>query len=609
MSSVDLPVPPLNANSPATMTQILRIASNAQPYKNIKVNLSLYISAAGSTPADDWDITRLRLIQSHDIEMQIAPGHVFNERADVLVVTNADTRGDQFEAIQDFIEDELSLRMDIWNVNLYGGLFEANETEDDERANILSLYQGKTIIFLGNRFDFYGLKSRSVLDFCDSESLFEACLAGTSCLFLGAVNDQAKLKNLLFPISQRISDLLPSLAVTSWFEKDTDLVRSLSEENSIEDRSHQLGVKKCWYRTRASSISHSAKRLRNALQDHLPQERFWVCPVESVAPSRPGLIGTLLVYRGLRQSSYLAATESSLFADLHGQSHLRLPGALGRAPTRVGRRRTKLDAYDQYSIVGALPLDQRMHILWSAGVQTETRTVREDLMDLVALSTQEELVREIRSFLRGCSWPNSVDLRAKPGQSLSAHLPGVAALLEHPAAKSSEPTPPLIFNLLYFTLAACKAQKKRRFAKQMLLPFGHRGRQLHRALADRFEEMLTRKGTQQDALCKFHKEANSLHSNFHSTKRNTSVLLAEDISRATGKSTHFLDSGRVSIGDVYPRTRLWTEGEWNSHLVLTQAHEEELSGHMQKAWDEREKLVLSEEGEADSGIGSGSELS
>src|SRR3954447_25067541 len=89
VSSVDLVVPPINANSPAIMTQILRIAPNAQPYKNIKVNLALYISAARSIPAANWDITSLRLIQSLDIEMQVAPGHVFKERSDVLVVTNA----------------------------------------------------------------------------------------------------------------------------------------------------------------------------------------------------------------------------------------------------------------------------------------------------------------------------------------------------------------------------------------------------------------------------------------------------------------------------------------------------------------------------------------
>jgi hypothetical protein len=609
VSSVDLVVPAVNANSPAAMTQILRIAPNARPYKHIKVNLALYISAAGSNAAPDWDIERMHFIQSLDIEMQVAPGHVFKEGSDVLVVTNANTRREQFEAIQDFIEDDLSLAMDVWSVTLYGGLFQIDEDEDGELVNVLSLYQGKTIIFLGNKFDFYGTQSTSILDFCDAESLFEACVAGTSCVFLGAANDQAKFKKILFPVSQKISDLLPLLTVTSWFEDASQLVRAVSEQRSADERSHQLGVQKCWYRTRALTISHAAKRMRNALQDHLPQERFWVCPVECMEPSKPGLVGKLLVHRGLPRSAFITATESGLFTDARQQSSLRLPGTLGRAPTRTGRRRNKLDSYDQYSIVGALSIGWRIDILWLAGTEIETNTIDKDLIPLIALSTQEELVREIRSFLSRCSWPNEIDLNTGARQSLSTHLPAITALLEHPAANSPEPAPPQIFNLLYYALAACEPQKKRHVAKQILLPFGHRGSHLRQALAARFEEMLKRKGTQPNALAQFYKQADSLHSSFSSAKRNTSALLAQDVSKATGKSTHFLTSGRLSMGDVYPRTRLWTEGEWNSQLTLTMAHEEELTKYMERAWEEKEKLLLNEEDEMESAIISGSGLS
>jgi hypothetical protein len=599
LPSVDLLVPGIHANTPATMTQILRVSSNAEPYKTITINLALYISAAGSSPTADWDIARMRFVQSHDVEMQVAPGHVFKERADVLLVTNANTRRAQFEAIRDFIKDDLSLTMDIWNVNLYGGLFEADKGEghDDERFNVLSLYHGKTIIFLGNKFDFYGLESTSVLNFCDAESLFEACLAGTSCLYLGAINDQEKFKNLLFPVLQRMSDLIPSLPVTSWFEDASELIRSLREQKSTSERSYQLGVRKRWYHlTRASSISSAAKSLTTALQDHLPQERFWVCPVESVRPDRLGFIGTLLVHRGLPQCSHIIATESSQFADLGRQSTVRHAGPLGRTPTRMGRRAaTKLDEYDEYSIVGALSINHRVDILWCAGTEAETKAVREDVVHLIALSAQEDLVREIRSFLSRCSWRNSIDLKAKAGQALSTHLPGITALLEHPAAKSSDPAPPQIFQLLYFALAACKPQKKRHAAKQIVLPFCHRGCQLHHALAARFEQMLTRKGTEPKALREFRKQADSLHSSFSSAKRKTSAVLAEDVSNATRKSTHYLSTGRLGMGDVYPRTRLWTEEEWNSHLLVMQGHEEELAKYMQRAWDETERLVYNDD--------------
>jgi hypothetical protein len=153
--------------------------------------------------------------------------------------------------------------------------------------------------------------------------------------------------------------------------------------------------------------------------------------------------------------------------------------------------------------------------------------------------------------------------------------------------------------LLYFALAACRPQTKRQAVKQVLLPFGHRGSQLHAALAARFEHLLTRKGTQPAALMEFRKQADSLHSVFRRAERNTAAVLAEDVSQATGKSTHFLSTGRIGIDDVYPQTRLCTEAEWNSHIVLTSTHEGELTKHMQRAWEQRERLVLSDEGEDD----------
>jgi hypothetical protein len=597
VSSVELVAPAVNANSHTTMTQILRVAANAQAYKTLQVNLGLYITAAGPSSTVDGDLTRMQLIQSQDVEIQVAPGHVFKEGSDVLVVTNASTRRDHLEAVQDFIKEDLSLTMDIWNVSLYGGLFQPDQGGDGERVNVLSLYHGKTAVFLGNTFDFYGVESASVLDLCDAETVFEACLAGTCCLYIGAVNEQDKFRNLLFPASLSISEILPSLPLTSRFEDASHLIRSLREQNSTNDRAYQLGVRRRWYLTRTWSISHAAKSLKKALQNDLPQERFWVCPVESVEPSRPDLAGTLLLHRGLPQSSHTAVTESGPFADLCRQSTLRLPGLVGRTPTRMGRRRTRLEAYDRYTVVGALPIAQRLGILWGAGTPMETKPVREDLIHLIALSTQEDLVREIRSFLSRCRWPNSIDLEAKGGQSLSRHLPGITALLAHPAAKSSEPAPPPIFQLLYFALAACRPQKKRQAVKQMLLPFGHRGSQLHAVLAARFEHLLTRKGTQPTALRDFHKQADSLHSVLHSAKRNTTAVLAEDVSQATGKSTHFRSIGSIGVQDVYGKTRLCTEAEWNRHTGLTRAHEEELTKYMQRAWEQRERLVLGDEDE------------
>jgi hypothetical protein len=58
----------------------------------------------------------------------------------------------------------------------------------------------------------------------------------------------------------------------------------------------------------------------------------------------------------------------------------------------MGRPRARLAAYDKYAVVGALPMDQRVDLLWCAGTPMETKPVREDLIHLIALSTQQDLV-------------------------------------------------------------------------------------------------------------------------------------------------------------------------------------------------------------------------
>ena len=577
------------------MKQKLQIASNARPYKHVEAHLALYLSAVGdkNVPAP-CDVANMQLIEGQGFKIQIAPGHIHSTTSDVLVVTNGETRRDQFDALQDFVQDILSMKMDVWNLSLYGSLFQSDKADSDERENVLSLYHGKTIIFLGNNFGFYGHEWVSVLQLCDAESVFQACAHGSSCLFLGSVEERAMFRSLLFPMSEKATDCLASLASTSRFTDIRELLPALKEERGSNGRAYQLEARSCWYKPGSSKITHAAKRASKALQNHLPQERFWVCPVEPAGEAGPRSIGTLLIHRGLPQSAALFTTQSGLFPGPERKSTLKLPGVPGRNPTRTGPRKTGLQPYDQYAIIGALSMKQRVDILWSTNGSTGAAKVPEDIIQLMILSTQQDLVKEIQSFLSRCGWPNSINLTKDGGRYFSADLPAVSTLLEHPAAKTSEPLPANIFRLLYYCLAACRPQKKRHVATEILLPFGHRGKHLYAVLKGRIDAMLTRKGLQKDALKKFHATANSLHSRWSSEKRQTTAVLAGELSQATGDSRHYLAKARYGIDDVYPRTRPWTETEWNAQVGAVEKHDTELTAHMQRAWEERERLVLDE---------------
>lgn len=108
--------------------------------------------------------------------------------------------------------------MDVCNGICLAAYFKLIKMERGRRVNVLALYRCKTVIFLGNIFVFYGLEWMSAVDLCDSGMLFEACPAGTSCLFLGAVSEHERFKDLLFPVSQIISEILLAVAMTSSFE-------------------------------------------------------------------------------------------------------------------------------------------------------------------------------------------------------------------------------------------------------------------------------------------------------------------------------------------------------------------------------------------------------
>ena len=595
VSSLDVSVPSIDALGSATMKQQLRIALDAQSYKQVEVHLALYLSAVGNknVPAV-CSVASMQLIESHDVKIQIAPGHVYRKTSDVLVITNGETRKDQFDALQDFIQDKLSMQMDVWNLSLYGSLFESDQKESDERENVLSFYHGKPIIFLGNSFAFYGHELLSVLQLCDAESVFQACVNGSSCLFLGSIEEQEKFKSLLFPISQRAPDCLASLGSTSRFRDLRQLLSALSEERGSNDRTYQLEARSYWYKLGSSDISRAAKRVSKALQNHLPQERFWVCPVGSAGQTDARSIGTLLIHRGLPQSTSICATQSRIFPSLERKSTLRLPGVPGRTPTRTGPRRIKLHPYDQYSIIGILSMKQRVDILWATDGNTAATESPEDVTRLMVLSTQQDLVKEIRSFLSRCNWPNSIDLMEDGGKHFPAHLPAVSTLLEHPSAMTHVRPPNNILRLLYYCLAACRPQKKRHVAKQLLIPFGHRSSYLYGLLRSKIMAILFCKGLNKYAWEAFWTHASSLHSKWSGKKRDTSAVLAEQLSEATGDSRHFLTKARYGVDDVYPRTRPWTEEEWNHQMDVVEKHDEELTTNMQRAYEERERLVLEE---------------
>jgi hypothetical protein len=229
----------LKAQSSVELTQPSMISHRAKDHAYAEVHIEFYISSPGIPLNGKNKRPPHRLTQSFDLRIQISAAHVYDEEAGVLVVTNAKTPPDQFEAIGNFIRNDLRLKMDVWNVSLYGGLtrqHENNEVDEEDSNNVLNEYRGRMIIFLGNKFEHFGVKEQNILNLCESRIIANECFAGSSCLLLGTAADKEQrdtwLRGAVFPISHKLSGVERRVAESSMFDNDATFITSICEQKT-----------------------------------------------------------------------------------------------------------------------------------------------------------------------------------------------------------------------------------------------------------------------------------------------------------------------------------------------------------------------------------------
>lgn len=179
-TQVDCHVTELRAQEFIPLRQKLRIASDAKSYQHVAIQVDLYISVPlhEITNLDNPEV-EMQLIQQNNLVVQVSAHHTFNNESNFVLVTNFEISRDRVQAIQRFINDELNMQMDEWNVSLYGGLQLRSETVEDPPNYVLGLYRGKTIIFLGNQFEYFDSGTRNACEICDPRILAEICMHGT----------------------------------------------------------------------------------------------------------------------------------------------------------------------------------------------------------------------------------------------------------------------------------------------------------------------------------------------------------------------------------------------------------------------------------------------
>ena len=209
-------------------------------------------------------------------------------------------------------------------------------------------YLGKTIIFLGNVFKFFGSGECSVYELCDPLLVARISSGGSRCLFFDC-SDQKGFKEWLnswaFPVPQNSQASCQQQKASQTFDSKSSFCESMCQKrnlggNSMEIAVYTLPVRHPWYNVKKNSAEADMKRLKKHLRHRLPQERFLISAFKSGA-NDPNGRSKPPVLQGLPYTGDINATEN------HSQD-------------------AGLSLFEAYTIAGHLPLSTALETLQSA---------------------------------------------------------------------------------------------------------------------------------------------------------------------------------------------------------------------------------------------------
>ena len=596
------------------MKQRLRVPSTAQNYQHVVLQVNLYISnpATDSSGAVDETPIAIQLIQQCHLPIQISSDYSYDPNADVLLITNPSTTTRTFEALRKFISGSLNLKMDEWNIGLYGGLFVAND-EGEEPSCVIQFYNAKMIIFLGEEFEFFKSGRKIISELCDTAALAEASTQGTSCLFLGSLGQesyQTMLYEILFPVDHKLSAAASLPAGSMTFKNRDSLVKTVSQNLLLESHrliSYNITVKTRWYRLGRGSPKSDAKKAARYLKRNLPQERFLVAfdkpeqhhglqedendqkeAVSSIAidvdqspqmasdngeDTSPGIVlvrhanpHKVLIHATAAQQ--LEAVHESLLPS-HGAAHGLPRGGLPAVKYR-------LNHYEAFMIIVALPIKKRADIAWAdhGSLSSHVMEYSYSPLQVAIVSLEIEIHREIQTFLSHASWTNNlpdVGQRLETRQILRLHLPILATILYHETALSSAAgISDEMLGLLQHVEASCLPQNKRQMAKAASLALYRRRSKTRKLITSVIDGLLQWKSVSAQGIADFHAEANALHSYMDSNKRNTHNVIIERASKMTRQSEHAFTESHRTAGQLVPQTEHCSGAEWDRRYQASQ---------------------------------------
>lgn len=135
---VTMEMPTIGPKATGCSTQTIQISREVRGPIRFNVTLGLYLSDAAYYSADEGNRAAagpdLVLVQLVQVPLQISDLYQYNPASEILMVVNGQTAPHRMIALQNFIEQELGMAMDCWDVDLNGGLQCADDGIDDPKG-------------------------------------------------------------------------------------------------------------------------------------------------------------------------------------------------------------------------------------------------------------------------------------------------------------------------------------------------------------------------------------------------------------------------------------------------------------------------------------------
>ena len=596
-------VPSVQSLESSQQSQRIRIFADAQSYRYVDIHIGLYLEDPLLEASVNQDrVAEKSLIQQMILHIQIAAHHRYDPNSNFLLVTNSASTRSRVQAIRTFIHDDLKMQLDEWNISLYGGFQYPAEENQDQAVDVTAAYHGKSIIFLGEKFEFFGTSNRNIAGLCDARILAEASVRGTRCLFLGSSEDpqlRDLLKRLVFPLSRSMSEIAERMSRSQKFNSREDLFRSLMQSksfSSLDLQVYAVPLNGRWYRLGRCNPVSEARRLAKYLQQRLPQERFLVAPSEDISVSEPEVDHPQIAeQKGLQKTLKPEQSKRARggLAILHGASH----GVSAMASEPIAST-TYLPPFEALLLVQSLPISKRLDKIWKTSYSGDPETgpkMSEGATKCFLFSILLDIELEIQVFLNRATWPNCISFPKKADGALAfmdVHLPTLSKLLRHQHASYITRPPEQIIEILKYAETCSLPQKKRHIARALIVPLCQRRTELRKFLKSVIDTFLQRKSYNKDDIADFHRAAKSLHSYIDKERRETSKVLLKEISNFTKRTEHQHRRGRCTSSTAVPRTTYCTAQVWRDELQAIDAHSEQIAEESQTARDKLSRMIL-----------------